>query len=53
LAKQHFNIFDPLFLARGKLARLLDLGNSHVEWTQKAVPLYLASFTMTICDTQS
>jgi predicted acylesterase/phospholipase RssA len=27
LAKLHLNIFDPLFLARGKLARLLNLGN--------------------------
>jgi hypothetical protein len=27
LSKLHFNIFDSLFLARGKLARLLNLGN--------------------------
>lgn len=27
LAKLHLNVFDPLFLARGKLARLLNLGN--------------------------
>jgi len=27
MAKLHLNIFDPLFLARGKLARLLNLGN--------------------------
>jgi len=27
LAKQYLNIFDPMFSARGKLTRLLNLGN--------------------------
>jgi hypothetical protein len=31
MAKLHLNIFDPLFLARGKLARLLNLGNKVIS----------------------